>query len=105
MLPLVCVVVLFWVGIFVVAFAAQGSSIADFLLGRRPPLPSDLGRWIDVGVQNDGRMRQERRLLPGGRGDPSCLILQVRFVDLDSGEIVAVLPERREARPRHRSSN
>jgi hypothetical protein len=104
MVPLVCVVVLFWLGVFYVALAAQGISAADFLWGRRVPLPTHLGRWVDVGVGVDGRMRQERRLLPGGQGDPSCLILQVRFLDPKTGEIVAVLPEQREERRRSRSS-
>src|SRR6478609_2262953 len=87
MVSLVCVVILFWAGVFYVTLAAQGVSIADFLWGQRTALPADLGRWVDVGVGDDGRIRQERRLLPTGHGDPSCLILQVRFVDPASGEI------------------
>lgn len=98
--PLVIVVVLFWVIVFYVIFTAQGLSVSDLLLGRKAPLPQDLGQWVETGVDDSGRLRQERRLRPGGMADPSFLTLQVRWVDARTGEILEVLPEQREARRR-----
>ncbi|HXS15976.1 MAG TPA: hypothetical protein VN764_02245 [Polyangiaceae bacterium] len=98
--PLVLVVVLFWTGVFCVTLIALGSSASDLLWGRKAPLPEDLGQWIEAGVDGSGRVRQERRLRPGDAADPSFLILQVRWVDARTGEILEVLPEQRERRRR-----
>jgi hypothetical protein len=98
--PLVAVVLLFWICVFYVGFKARGISVFDFLYGPREPLP-EIGAWREV-ARDAGEVREERRLLPGGQTDPSFLILQVRFLDERSGDLLRALPETREARQRQK---
>lgn len=103
--PLVVVVLVFWILVFFLMFKAQGSSALDFFLGKRAPLPPNLGSWVDCGLDpSRGKIRQERWLLPEGQDDPSHLLLQVRFFDPTSGEVVEVLPQQRVKRGRSKSS-
>ncbi len=100
-LPLAIVVLIFWGSVFFLAFRAQGASFLDFARGPRRPLPDDLGSWKAT-TRREGLLRQERRLLPSSDSDPSHLIVQVRWLNEESGEVVHVEPERRERRARGR---
>jgi hypothetical protein len=105
--------VAFWIAIFLLFFAAQGSSPQEFLLGRFEPPPDDLGQWKEVALENlEGQARQhltagrehlvreERFLLPGDRAGARYLVHQVRYRDPVSRAIVRVDPEGRVARRR-----
>ena len=94
---------LFWLGVFAVFFASQGSSLLEVLSGRLEPLPDDLGQWKPVQAEKDSLARQthdaelireERYILPGSREDSSYLIHQVHFRDPETRLIVRVDPER-----------
>jgi hypothetical protein len=99
--PLIAVVVLFWLLIFFVIFRALGISGTDLIRGSLQPLPADLGQWREPVVEVEGEpLRQERWLLPPGQENPSYFLVQVRFLDPETAEIVRVVPERRVPRPR-----
>jgi hypothetical protein len=92
---------LFWVGVFTVVFAAQGTTPVEFFLGRHEPLPADLGMWKELGVDERVQLlREERSLLPPGRASAGYLLYQVRYRDPETRAIVRVEPERRVSRRR-----
>lgn len=92
---------LFWVFVFTIYFAAQGTTPLEFLFGRYEPLPEGLGQWRDVGVdRSTGLMRQERFLAPEGRSGTGRLLHQVRYRNVVTGNIERVEPEQRVSRRR-----
>ena len=99
--PVIAVALLFWVCVFAVYFTSAGIAPSEFFLGRFEPLPADLGSWKKLGIDaQSGLDREERRLLPEGRRKASYLLLQVRYRDPTTGEIVRIDAERRVRRPR-----
>ena len=101
--PLVLFVLAFWAAIFLVAFKAQGSSLADFIWGPLVPAPPNLGMWSEpVMDERRGQLKEERWLLPAEGRSSSYLYLQVRYRDRATGEIVQVLSEERIKRKRAR---
>jgi len=84
-----------------VYFASQGTSPAEYLLGRLEPLPPDLGVWTERGLDPaTGLLREERFLLPGGRRGAPHLLHQVRYRDPLTRNIERVDPEVRVRRRR-----
>jgi len=98
---------LFWLAVFAILFAAQGSSPVELLWGRYETPPDDLGIWKEiesaVGAKsaNGHLLREERYLLPGGRAGASHLLHQVRYRDPVTQAIGHVAVER--SIPRRRS--
>jgi hypothetical protein len=100
-IPVILYALLFWVCVFMVMFAAQGTTPLEFFFGRYEPLPGDLGTWREVGVDQGGRLlREERSLLAGGRVGARYLLHQIRYRDRVTRAIVRVEPERRVRRRR-----
>lgn len=101
--PVVFVALLFWACVFMVYFATQGTTPLEYLLGRFEPLPPDLGRWKECGVDPaTGLLREERVVLPGGKPSSGQLLHQVRFRDPETRSIERVGPEVRVRRRRVR---
>ena len=99
--PVVLVALLFWGAVFAVYFAMQGTTVVEFLLGRYEPLPTDLGKWRELGANpKTGLLREERLLLPNGEPSSAWLLHQVRHRDPGTEDIVEVEPERRVRRQR-----
>lgn len=99
----VFIALLFWFGVFAAYFTAQGTSLLEFLLGRYEALPIDLGEWRvspEEAPINPAWLREQRFLLAEGRPNPGSLILQVRYRDRSTLEIVHSEPERRVSRRR-----
>jgi len=97
----ILIVVLFWGAVFMIALAVKGLTPSEFLFGAYEPLPGDLGTWKHSGKDDDsGRQREERLLLPPGGARSSHLLLQVRYRDPVSGDVVGVEPEQRVRRRR-----
>jgi hypothetical protein len=91
----------FWAAVFAVFFVTQETTPLEFLLGRYEPLPDNLNRWLDTGLeQPSGLLREERLLLPPGRSDGPLLLRQVRYRDPKTRAIVRVCPEERVPRRR-----
>jgi len=102
--PVVLTALLFWGAVFIVYFTMQGTTFLEFLLGRHEPLPGDLGRWREVGVDSrTGLLREERLLLPSDQLNARWLLHQVRHRDPATRAIVEVDPERRIRRRRVRA--
>ncbi len=97
----VLIALLFWVGVFLVYFTAQGLTPGEFFFGRYEKLPDDLGTWREGGVdEKSGLLVEERLLLPGDRPKASFLLRQVRFRDPATRTIVRVEAEQRVPRRR-----
>jgi hypothetical protein len=96
--------VVFWCGVFMVFFTAEGTTPWDFFLGRFEPPPSDLGTWRESGSDRTSPlMLDESHLFPRGDTDASVLLYQVRYRDRVTREIVRVEPEKRIRRRRVRA--
>ena len=90
----------FWIGVFMVYFTSQGMSPLEHFFGRYEPLPDDLGAWKERGIdEQSGLLREERLLLPPG-STPRYLLLQARYRNPETREIVRVEPEDRVPRRR-----
>jgi hypothetical protein len=101
--PVVFFALLFWAAVFMIFFTSQGSSPAEFFLGRYEALPRDLGSWRDAGIEErTGLLREERLLLPGDRSGAAHLVRQVRYRDPVTCVIARVEPEQRVRRRRER---
>jgi hypothetical protein len=99
--PVVLVALLFWACVFMVYFATQGTTPLRYLLGRFEPLPPDLGRWKECGIDpTTGLLREERFVLPGGKPSSNHLLYQVRYRDPIRRSIERVEPEVRVRRRR-----
>ena len=99
-LVVLCALV-FWAAVFGVFFVTQETTPLEFLLGRYEPLPDDLDKWLDTGLeQPSGLRREERLILPSGRGNGPWLLRQVRYRDPETRAIVRVCPEERVRRRR-----
>jgi hypothetical protein len=100
----VFIALLFWAGVFMVYFTAQGTTPLEFFLGNYEPLPDDLGKWR--AVQHGGAaglVREERLLLPDAREGAPHFLKQVRYRDAATAEVVRVEPEERVRRRRVRA--
>lgn len=96
MILVILIVLLFWGGVFVAFFSAQGITPTEFILGRYEPPPGDLGIWKEFGVDEQARfLREERLLLPRGDARAGQLLHQVRYRDPVTRVIVRVEPDRR----------
>jgi hypothetical protein len=99
--PVVLAALLFWGAVFAVYFAMQGTTVLEFLLGRYEALPTDLGKWRELGTNpQTGLLCEERLLLPNGEPNSGWLLHQVRHRDPATRDIVQVEPERRVRRIR-----
>lgn len=99
--PVILSALLFWICVFVVFFASQGTTASEFFFGKFEPLPDHLGQWVDHGVDaQSGLLREERLLLPPGRPHAAELLHQVRYRDPVTRDIVRVEPETRTRRRR-----
>jgi hypothetical protein len=97
----VLIALLFWVGVFLIYFTAQGLTPGEFFFGRYEPLPDDLGTWRELGVDAEsGLLSEERFLLPGDRPKSPYLLRQARFRDPVTRAIVRVEAEIRVPRRR-----
>lgn len=100
---LVVVVAGFWLAIFGVFFLAQGVKVSDLWRGPLEPLPENLNQWREAPERSDEQLlAEERYLLPEGQGEEK-LLLQVRYRDRQTQQVVRVEPERvvPRARVRH----
>ncbi len=98
----VAVAMVFWIGVFMVYFTAQGTTPLEHFFGEYEPLPGDLGHWRETGVdEKTGLLREERRLSPEG-ASRGYLLVQVRYREPSTGAIVRVEPEQRAPRRRVR---
>jgi hypothetical protein len=91
--PVVAVALLFWACVFLIYFTSMSTTPSEFFFGRYEPPPPDLGIWQSEGTSSEGLLREQRYLLPGGRG--RYLVQQVRYRDPSTRQIVSVEPERR----------
>jgi hypothetical protein len=98
--PVVAVALLFWVCVFMVYFVSAQTTPLEFFLGRYEDPPASLGMWQQVGIEQDGLVREERYLLPGGRANAGSLVRQARCRNPTTGAIVRVEPEQRVRRRR-----
>ena len=104
--PVVFCALLFWAAVFMIFFTAQGSSPVEFFLGRYEPLPADVGRWRDAGIEErTGLLREERLLLPGDNANASRLVRQVRYRDPVTRVIARAEAEQRVPRRRVRAGS
>jgi hypothetical protein len=99
--PVVLAALLFWVAVFTVYFAMQGTTLLEFLFGRYEEPPSDLGTWRELDPDpRTGLLREERLILPSGKPNAGWLLHQVRHRDPITRAIVQVEGERRVRRRR-----
>jgi hypothetical protein len=99
--PVILSALLFWAAVFTVYLAVQGMTPLEFLLGRYEPLPSGLGTWSELGVdETTGWLKEERLLLPGGAPSARYLLHQIRYRNPETDAIERVEPERRVPRRR-----
>lgn len=97
-LPPVLTLYLFILGVgavgalaYMMLFLSHVPGAKDERFGKLEALPADLQKWIQTPEPSgDGLVREQRHLLEEGSGR---LILQVRFRDPKTQEIVRVLPE------------
>lgn len=97
---------MFYIFLLIVALLGAVAYLAFFMsnvpgakeerFGRLPPLPENLGEWVQGGALDaSGRIREERYLFQERTGlGEGKLILQVRYRDATSNEIVEVEDER-----------
>jgi hypothetical protein len=88
---------------YVLLFFSHVPGAKDERLGKLEELPADLGTWTK-GTGDDGMIVERRYLLADPSGmDEQNLVIQVRYRDPDSSEIVRVDPEQKYRRKRVRS--
>ena len=97
---------MFYIFLLIVALLGAVGYLAFFMasvpgakeerFGRLPPLPDNLGEWVrSPGEDAAGRIREERYLFQERTGlGAGKLILQVRYRDPVSNEIVGMEDER-----------
>ncbi len=90
--------------VYLAFFMSQVPGAKEERLGQLEPLPPHLGKWLKVDTNPDEkRIREERHLLGESNGfGGSKLLLQVRYRDPISKEIVEIMPEERIRRKRIR---
>ncbi len=104
MFAVVAGAVLFWIGVFVTYFTAQGISPVEFFAGAYERYDPHLGQWRTTGIDaHSGQPREERYLLPEAGNGASYLEYQVRYRDPATGAITKVERPRRIRRRRSRS--
>lgn len=87
---------------YILLFFSHVPGAKDERLGKLEALPADLGTWVRSG-DSDGLIKEERYLLADSSGvDQSKLLLQVRYRDAKTEEIVRVDPEKAYRRRRIR---
>jgi hypothetical protein len=101
MVMVILIALVFWVGVIMAIFSAQGITPAEFIRGRYEPPPGDLGIWKEFGVDEQSHLRREERyLLPRDDAKSGQLLHQVRYRDRVTRVIVRVEPDRRIRRRR-----
>jgi hypothetical protein len=101
MVAVVLAALLFWVGVFMIYFTAQGVSPFAFFAGRFEPYDPALGRWKEIGSDADsGLLCEQRLLLPEGREGASFLVRQTRYRDPETRAVTRVGPAQRIPRRR-----
>jgi len=95
---LVIVAVVFWGSVFIAFLKSAGTTPSEFVFGRYEPPPADLGLWKEI-PSEPGLICEERCLLPEGQSAP-YLLLQRRYRDAATREILRIDPEERIARRR-----
>jgi hypothetical protein len=82
-------------------FTSMSTTPLEFLLGRYAPPPPDLGVWRETGrTSREGWVEEERRILPAGKARAAYYLLQVRYREPSTRQIVRVVADVREKRPR-----
>ncbi len=100
-LPPVVTLYLFILGVgavgavaYLLLFMSHVPGAADERLGKWEPLPDRLGEWVkDTERTAEGLIRESRQLLPEGGRAGAKIVLQVRYRDPHTQEIVRVEPE------------
>jgi hypothetical protein len=78
---------------YILLFFSHVPGAKDERLGKLEPLPADLGKWAESG-REEGLIKEERCLLADSSGlDEQKLVIQVRYRDPETDEIVRVAPE------------
>lgn len=95
MVMVILIALVFWSGVFMAIFSAQGITPLEFILGRYEPPPNDLGIWKEFGIDEQSHLlREERFLLPRDDARASQLLHQVRYRDPVTQVIVRVESDR-----------
>jgi hypothetical protein len=90
---------------YVLMFFSHVPGAKDERLGVLEDLPADLGTWIEEETDEAGLIKEKRYLLADSSGvDLSRLVIQVRYKNPDTSEIVRVLPEQSYRRKRRRGA-
>jgi hypothetical protein len=87
-----------WFGIAVLVLFSLGLSLFFQFdpkrLQKRPEVPA-LGVWLQIGVEPDGQLLEQRKsIVPGGLLRRACLVQQCRHKHPVSGEVTWVGEER-----------
>jgi hypothetical protein len=87
---------------YILLFFSHVPGAKDERLGKLEALPADLGKWVQR-AEEAGLIKEERYLMADSSGvDESKLLLQVRYRDPKTDEIVRVDPEKAYRRRRIR---
>jgi hypothetical protein len=94
--------------LYLVLVHGSVQSSVDQRLGQLEPLPPDLGKWVEDSESEEAKaaaergLRREVRHLEGPSGflTKPHLIKQVRYKNLQSGEVETVEPDQRVSRRR-----
>lgn len=88
---------------YILLFFSHVPGAKDERLGKLEELPADLGTWVQ-GTSDDGLIIERRYLMADPSGlDEQALLIQVRYRDPDTSEIVRVDAEQKYRRRRVRS--
>lgn len=88
---------------YVFLFFSHVPGAKDERLGKLEPLPDEMSQWVELGA-HDGLVKEERRLFADpGEMDQTKILVQTRYRDPETKEIVRVDPERTYRRKRIRS--
>lgn len=84
------------VGAYLAFFFSHVPGASEERLGEYEPLPPDLGQWKEESERtSDGLVREARHLFQEATGfGAGTLVVQVRYRDPESREIVRIEPER-----------
>lgn len=96
-------------GLYLLVIYSSIPGAVDERLGKLEPLPENLGQWMvdpDPGSTPEAGLQRELRWLHehGGLFRKETLVRQVRYRDLQSGEIVRIDPEERLRRKRRKDA-
>lgn len=87
---------------YLLMFISHVPGAADERLGKLEELPLSLNKWVqDEGLTPDGLVCERRHLMP--EPEAAKMVLQVRYRDPQTNDIVRVLADKTIKRRRHRS--